>query len=297
MPPSKKRACPNATMPATKKQTKACVDDMLDILRTQGESFKLAVSRLGPAELNLMGVADVMSNPQTLMDERDYEPAFGSRGNLTTEELTELEAMRARRNILLRNVHNLIDTRFERGFTCKHPDWVVSVKNMAMLAAVGAENMHGPFDFSGWLLKHARTNKLMVEPDTFVKIGVTQSDVQLMFAIALYTFVIACWRVHAKVRVSGAVPHVRSGDLLYALRTTFGVFSIPSKRRDTTVLVLAAMMVASTMSVDALHVVPRCLEEIRIPQSEWPALNRVPIALFLPRASTTPTPTPTSTSA
>lgn len=293
MPPAKKRACPtDVSVPATKKQTKTCASDMLDILRTHGASFETAVSRLPPTELELMGVADVMSTPQMVAAERDYEPTFTSRGTLSHEDVSELEDMRVRRNILLQNVHRLIDTRFQRGFRCKHPEWVASVKNVAMIAAIGAENMHGPFDFPSWLLKHAHTNNLMVEASAFTEMGVTQSDIHLMFAIALYTFVQACWRVHAKVRMSEVVPHVKAGDLTHALRTTFGLFSVPSKRRDTTILVLAAMMIASTVSFDAMHLFPRCLAEIRIPESEWPTLNRIPLELFLPLSSCSPAPAP-----
>jgi hypothetical protein len=278
-----KRACPtNEVPPSSKKQitSKSCAEDMRAILRVHGESFEREVSRLGPNELELLGVADVMSagSGRILCDE--YEPSFAPRKVASPEEQIELDAMRLRRNTLIKTVLKMVDGRFARGFKCTRPEWITMVKNLAMVAAVGAENMHGPFDFCEWILKFAREHK-MIDPKAFPHLGVTQTDVQLMFAISIYTFVQACWCVHLSVRDSHAIPAIRRGDLLYALRVTFGTFSVPGKRRDTTVLTLAAMMLASTLSYEAIHYVPSCLAEIRIPADEWPVLTGIPIELFL----------------
>lgn len=274
-----KRACPSDEVPSFKKQTpstKTCEEDMRAILRAHGAAFEREVSRLGPNELELMGVANVL----TTAVEGEYEPSFAPRKTTTPEEVAELEAMRLRRNTLVQNVLLLIEGRFLRGFKCKHPEWLTMVKNTVVVAAVGAEHMHGPFDFCEWVLKYAR-GQGMIDPSKFARLGVTQSDVQLMFAISLYTFVQACWRVHIKVRESHAIPTIKRGDLLFSLRVIFGTFSTPSKPRDTTVLTLAAMMVASTLSYESLQYVHGFLAEIRIPAPEWPTLTHIPIELFL----------------
>ncbi len=263
---------------------------MRAILREHGAAFEREVSRLGPNELELMGVANVLAKPVVAVEE--YEPSFTPRLATTPEEVADLEAMRLRRNTLIQTVVKLVDGRFLRGFVCKDQEWLTMVKNTVVFAAVGAENMHGPFDFCKWILKHARTQGIF-DASKFERLGVTHSDMQLMFAIALYTFVQACWRVHTKVRESQAVPVVQSGDLLFALRVMFGTFSTPGKPRDTTVLSLAAMMVASTLSHEALLHVDMCLAEIRIPESEWPTFSDIPVALFLrPVPVVAPTPAP-----
>lgn len=274
-----KRACPEPEVHRTKKQTKSCKEDVLEIMREHGATFEREVARLGPSELELMGVVDVMSTSTTPVRE-EYEPLFTTRGNHTSEELVEIDAMRFRRNTLLANVNRLIDGRLLRGFRCKNPEWIACVKNVAVVAAVGAENMHGPFDFGSWIVKYARANKI-IDVKAFPRLGVTQTDVQLMIAISIYTFVQACWRVHINVRDSQAIPAVQSGDLMHALRVTFGVFSVPSKRRDSNVLSLAAMMLASTLSTDAMYYTHTCLAEIRIPVSEMPTFEHIPIELFL----------------
>ncbi len=280
-----KRACPAHEAPPAKKQmppSKTCEEDMRAILRTHGAAFEREVSRLGPNELELMGVANVLAKPfAAVAPVQEYEPAFTPRKTtLTAEEVSELEAMRLRRNTLVQNVFKLIETRFDRGFICKHPEWITMVKNMVVVAAVGSENMHGPFDYCEWVLKYARASD-MIDPSSFARLGVTSTDVQLMFAISLYTFVQACWRVHAKVRQSQAIPAVQRGNFLYALRVIFGTFSVPGKPRDTAVLVLAGMMISSTLSYEALQHVHVYLAEIAIPVTEWPVLTDVPVDLFL----------------
>jgi len=289
-----KRACPTekTTTSQTKKQTVAaavssCAEDMRKILRVHGESFEREVARLGPNELELLGVADVMSTGSGSILCDEYEPSFAPRKVTTAEELVELDAMRLRRNTLVQNILKMTGGRLARGFKCKHIEWLTMVKNMVMIAAVGSENMHGPFDYCEWALKSARGYN-MIDTSAFARLGVTQSDVQLMFAISIYTFVQACWCVHFEVRDSHAIPVIRRGDLLFALRVTFGTFSVPGKRRDTTVLTLAAMMLASTLSYEALCHIRVCLEEIRIPADEWPEFTDVPIELFL--RSTVPPP-------
>lgn len=216
-----------------------------------------------------MGERDLVSKG---VEQFSFEPLLLPRKkDLTPAELAELQAMRARRTVVIDHVYKLVDGRFSHGFTCTDPLWIDTVKRMVVVAVVGAEGMRGPFEFKHWFLG-AGLGEKMIDMNLVRTLGVPTTDLKLMVAIGLFAFVAGCHRVHRHVRAANAVPIVRHGDLLGALRVVFGTFWGPSKKRDTDVLVLASMMLAAMFTHEAIVCVPALLEEIGIPPQEFPAL-------------------------
>jgi hypothetical protein len=227
------------------------------------------VERLSDKDLLLMGQRDLLSTVEGV----SFEPLLQPRKkDLTPVELLELQAMRARRTVVIDHVYKLLDGRFSRGFTCTDPLWIDTVKRMVVVAVVGAEGMRGPFEFKHWFMG-AGLGEKMLDMNLVRTLGVPVTDIKLMIAIGLFAFIAACQRVHTSVRAANAVPTVRHGDLQGALRVVFGTFWGPvEKKRDTDVLVLASMMLAATFTEEAICLVPSLLTEIGISPKEFPVM-------------------------
>lgn len=226
------------------------------------------VARLSDKDLLLMGQRDLLSEVEGV----SFEPLLLPRKkDLTPIELLELQTMRTRRTEVIEHVYKLVDGRFSHGFVCLDPQWMNMVKRMVVVAAVGAEGMRGPFEFKNWFIG-AGLGEKMFDMNLVRDLGVPVTDMKLMIAIGLFTFIAACQRVHRHVRAANAVPIVRHGDLLAALRVVFGTFWGPDKKRDTDVLVLASMMLAATFTEEAICMVPGLLTEIGILPKEFPVM-------------------------
>ncbi len=241
--------------------------DIRAILRAN-PGWGSAVSMLSDKDLHLLGRRDVLSESEGV----SFEPMLQPRKkDLTPVEMAELQEMRKRRNTVVEHVYKLVDGRFSCGFTCTDPVWIDMVKRMVVLAVVGAEGMRGPFEFKSWFIGSGLTEN-MLDMSVVRALGVPATDFKLMIAIGLFAFIAGCQRVHKHVRMANAVPIVRHGDLLGALRVVFGTFWGPSRKRDPDVLVLASMMLAARFSAEAVQHMPLLLAEIGIPPKEFPVL-------------------------
>ncbi len=241
-------------------------EDVLRILRANPE-WSNEIKRLPTEELVLMGVRDVTSSSEHLIMTPFLVPR---KKDMNQEELTSLDAMRARRTAVIDRVHTLVNTRLRRGFTCQDEDWFALVRNMVVVAVVGAEGMRGPFEFRSWMINVARTEKILDMGFVRSK-NISEADFKLMLASCLFAFVLACRYVHLSVRESDVIPSLQRGNLLHIMRVLFGTFwSSAENKRDTDVLTLASMMLASTMTEKALVHLPAFLAEMNVPQAEWP---------------------------
>jgi len=277
---------PERPVPVPVQEEISLEDDVWRILR-ENPGWIGEIDRLTPDALVQMGVRDVVSTSEHV----SATPLLEARKkDMTIEERTLLDKMRERRTSLVNRVHTLIDTRIMRGFVCQDEDWIVLVKNLVVVAVVGAEGMRGPFDFKSWFLNVSQTEKVL-DMDFVRRKNITVMDFKLMVAVCLFAFVMACRYVHLPVRESDVIPSMKRGNLLHVMRVLFGTFWGPKHiKRDTDVLTLASMMVASVMTENALEFMPRFLTEIGIPQTEWPlyVLHRYyPIAMFQHITTTT----------
>jgi hypothetical protein len=254
-------------------------DDVLRILH-ENPGWKDEIGRLPMSEVVTMGVRDTLSSCDHLVMAPLLLPR---KKEMTDAERVSLNEMRMRRAEIIARLHTLVDSRLKRGFVCQDADWLDLVKNMVVVAVVGAEGMRGPFEFKSWMIGVARTEGIL-DMEFVRRKNISTMDFKLMIAICLYAFVMACRNVHLSVRDSDVIPSMNRGNLEYAMRVLFGTFwTSEGKKRDTDVLTLAAMMVASTMTEMALAHLPHFLTTIAIPQTEWPWFvlqNHFPIVLY-----------------
>ena len=273
-----------------KKQQLSFDDDIRAILRAN-PGWSDEISRMSDKDLTLLGVRD----PLSTMEHVSSMPILGPRKkDMSAEELASLEEMRTRRTGLITRVHSLVDTRLKRGFVCQDDDWIQLVKNLVVVAVVGAEAMRVSFEFKTWFIAVARTERILDMNFVHSK-GITAADFKLMLATCLYAFVMACRSVHLNVRQTDVIPSMQRGNLMHVMRVMFGTFCDTRDKRDADVLTLASMMVASTVTEHAVEMLPTFLTEIGIPRNEWPmyVLSRqFPRVLYL-SSSTTPVTTVT----
>lgn len=278
----------------------SCFDDEIRAILRTNPGWSDEISRLSDKDLTLLGVRD----PLASVEHVSLMPIMGPRKkDMSAEELASLEEMRTRRTGLITRVHSLVDTRLKRGFVCQDEDWLQLVKNLVVVAVVGAEGMRGSFDFKTWLIGVARTEGILDMNFVHSK-GITNADFKLMLATCLYAFVMACRCVHLRVRQSDVIPSMQQGNLMHVMRVVFGTFWDTRYTRDADVLTLASMMVASTVTEHAVEMLPTFLVEIGIPHHEWPMcvlLHQFPRVLYLSsRVSSSPATAPeaaTSTNA
>lgn len=254
-------------------------DDVLRILR-ENPRWKDDILRLSTDEIVLMGVRDIMSTSEHMLTTPSLTPR---KKDMTDEEKASLVEMRVRRTTIIERVHSIVNNRLRRGFACQDEDWLMLVRNMVVVAVVGAEGMRGPFEFRSWMINVARTEGIL-DMEFVRRKNISAADFKLMIATCLFGFVLACRYVHLSVRESDVIPSMQRGNLLYVMRVLFGTFwSSGRDKRDADVLTLAAMMIASTMTEHALALLPAFLTEMAIPQAEWPMYvlhGYYPIAMY-----------------